>query len=124
MGNLHSVEQSFKRLNQSLKIVRKPEDFDSCHALILPGVGSFDPAMESLKRTKMIPKLMEWGLKKKPLLGICLGLQLLFESSDEGLISGLGIIRGKIKTDIKKTRTQILYENLILKEVWSFEIIN
>ncbi len=77
VSNLHSVEQSFKRLNQPLKKVSKPEDFDSCHALILPGVGAFDPAMENLKRTKMIPKLKEWGIEKKPLLGICLGLQLL-----------------------------------------------
>ena len=107
VSNLHSVEQSFKRLNQSLTIVRKPEDFDSCHALILPGVGSFDPAMESLKRTKMIPKLMEWGLKKKPLLGICLGLQLLFESSEEGNAKGLGLLKGTVKY-LPKTEEELI----------------
>ena len=97
VSNLHSVEQSFKRLNQSLTIVRNPEDFDACDALILPGVGAFDPAMENLKRTKMIPKLKEWVLNKRPLLGICLGLQLLFESSEEGTAEGLGLLNGTVK---------------------------
>ncbi|KGG17747.1 Imidazole glycerol phosphate synthase amidotransferase subunit [Prochlorococcus sp. MIT 0603] len=97
MGNLHSVEQSFKRLHQPLKIVKEEKDIDECHALILPGVGAFDPAMRNLKQTNLIPKLKEWNKSNKPLLGICLGLQLLFESSDEGTLEGLGLIKGKIK---------------------------
>ncbi len=97
MGNLHSVDQSFSRLKQPLKFVKKPEDLKDCQALILPGVGSFDPAMENLAKTNLIPELKNWVKDKRPLLGICLGLQLLFESSDEGKREGLGFLKGKIK---------------------------
>ncbi len=97
MGNLHSVEQSFKRLNQNLTVVKEPNQINNCNALILPGVGAFDPAMENLESTKLIPEIMEWVLSKKPLLGICLGLQLLFEYSEEGNKKGLGLLKGKIK---------------------------
>ena len=96
MGNLHSVQQSFKRLNQSIKIVKGPSDLKQCNALILPGVGSFDPAMENLSRTDLIPKIKSWVKEGKPLLGICLGLQLIFESSDEGTSDGLGLLKGKV----------------------------
>ena len=57
MGNLHSVEQFFKRKNQPLKRVKGPNDLNNCNALILPGVGSFSPAMINLKQTKLIPEL-------------------------------------------------------------------
>ncbi len=97
MGNLHSVDRSFSRLNQPLKIVRRPEDLNNCHALILPGVGAFDPAMENLNKTRLIPELKKWVEDERPLLGICLGLQLLFESSDEGKKDGLGLLKGQIK---------------------------
>ena len=98
MGNLHSVEQFFKRRNQTLKRVKGPEDLNHCNALILPGVGSFDPAMINLKQTNLIPSLKEWALDQKPLLGICLGLQLMFESSEEGDERGLGLIKGEVKS--------------------------
>ena len=97
MGNLHSVQQAFKRLEQAIKIVKGPDDLKSCGALVLPGVGAFDPAMDHLKQTKLIPHLKKWAKDGKPLLGICLGLQLLFESSDEGISSGLGILKGHVQ---------------------------
>ena len=96
MGNLHSVQQAFRRLNQSLKIVREPNDLNEVKALVLPGVGSFDPAMDQLHQTKLIPYLKSWVNENKPLLGICLGLQLLFESSDEGDKEGLGLLKGHV----------------------------
>ena len=98
MGNLHSVIHSFKRLNQPLTIIREPKDLLGCNALILPGVGAFDPAMKNLEDTNLIPELHQWSKSKKPILGICLGLQLLFESSDEGTKKGLGLLKGKIST--------------------------
>ena len=98
MGNLHSVEQYFKRHNQPLKRVTCPNELIGCNALILPGVGAFSPAMINLKQTNLIPELKKWALEKKPLLGICLGLQLLFESSEEGEEQGLGLIKGKVKS--------------------------
>ncbi len=97
MGNLFSVQQAFKRVNQPLKIICDIKSLNSCDALILPGVGSFDPAMKNLKKTDLIPSIIEWVDSGKPLMGICLGLQLLFESSDEGISKGLGIIKGHIR---------------------------
>ena len=97
MGNLHSVQKSFNRLGESLIIVKEPNDIRNCGALILPGVGAFDPAIENLKKTKLIPYIKQWADDKKPLLGICLGLQLMFESSQEGSSRGLDIIKGSVE---------------------------
>ena len=97
MGNLFSVQQAFKRLNQPLDIICDIKTLKFCDALILPGVGAFDPAMTNLRNTDLIPSIIEWVNNGKPLLGICLGLQLLFESSDEGTLNGLGVIKGHIR---------------------------
>ena len=97
MGNLFSVQQAFKRLNQPLDIICDIKNLKFCDALILPGVGSFDPAMTNLKNTDLIPSIIDWVNNGKPLLGICLGLHLLFESSDEGNLKGLGVIKGQIR---------------------------
>ena len=97
MGNLHSVEQAFKRLNQKVLTIKNPSDIKSCDCLILPGVGAFDPAMKNLKNTGLVPYIKKWVEDKKPLLGICLGLQLLFETSEEGSEKGLGLLKGSIK---------------------------
>ena len=97
MGNLFSVQQAFKRVNQPLDIICDIKTLSFCDALILPGVGSFDPAMTNLKNTDLIPSIIDWVNNGKPLLGICLGLQLLFESSDEGNLKGLGVIKGQIR---------------------------
>ena len=96
MGNLYSVQQAFKRLNQPIDIVHNLNELKTCDALILPGVGAFDPAMVNLEKTDLIPHIKNWVNNGKPLLGICLGLQLLFESSDEGKSEGLGLIKGHI----------------------------
>ena len=97
MGNLHSVQQAFNRLRTPLKLVRGPSDLKDCQALVLPGVGAFDPAMKHLQETELIPYLKEWSFENKPLLGICLGLQLLFDTSDEGVLDGLGLFNGNIQ---------------------------
>ncbi len=97
MGNLFSVRQAFKRVNQPLDIVSDVKKLNSCDALILPGVGAFDPAMSNLRKTDLIPSITNWINNGKPLIGICLGLQLLFETSDEGNSKGLGVIKGHIR---------------------------
>ncbi len=97
MGNLHSVQQAFKRLNNPVKLIRSPSDLTNLDALILPGVGAFDPAMKNLNSTGLIPDLKSWVNDGKPLLGICLGLQLLFESSNEGQSEGLGLLKGHVE---------------------------
>ena len=86
MGNLHSVEKCLERLGQGCTQVKHAEDLEGIDALILPGVGAFDPAMANLRATGLVPHLLRWGQADRPLLGICLGLQLLFEQSDDCLL--------------------------------------
>jgi glutamine amidotransferase len=97
MGNLHSVQRAFERLGVDVRAVRGPEAIDVCQALVLPGVGAFDPAMERLEATGWVAPLRQWQQQGKPLLGICLGLQLLFESSAEGQRPGLGLFKGRVE---------------------------
>ena len=97
MGNIHSVTKSLESLGEEILLIRKNDKSKDCKALILPGVGSFDPAINNLRDTELIVEIKNWIKSGKSFLGICLGLQLLFESSEEGLKSGLGLIKGKIK---------------------------
>ena len=97
MGNLHSVQRAFERLGTSVVTVQSSGAMAACDALVLPGVGAFDPAMERLHTSGLAPAIHNWCQAGKPLLGICLGLQLLFEASDEGLLPGLGLIKGRVE---------------------------
>ena len=97
MGNLHSVGKALERLGETAIPVHSPEDLTAIDALILPGVGSFDPAIDNLQATGLVPHLKDWGENNRPLLGICLGLQLLFERSDEGNKAGLGLFQGSVE---------------------------
>ena len=97
MGNIHSVTKSLESLGEEILLIKNINQSKNCKALILPGVGSFDPAMINLKNTQLIFEIENWIHSGKSFLGICLGLQLLFESSEEGLINGLGILKGQIR---------------------------
>ena len=97
MGNIHSVTKSLESLGEEVILIKNFYESRDCKALILPGVGAFDPAMINLINTDLIMGLKNWINNGKSFLGICLGLQLLFESSDEGKVPGLGILNGKIK---------------------------
>ena len=97
MGNIHSVTKSLESLGEEILLIKNFKDSKLCKAIILPGVGSFDPAMINLTNTDLITDLKNWIKSGKSFLGICLGLQLLFESSEEGTVQGLGILKGKIK---------------------------
>ena len=97
MGNIHSVTKSLKSLGEEIILIKNFNESKDCKAIILPGVGSFDPAMVNLKNTDLIVDLKNWINSGKSFLGICLGLQLLFESSDEGKFQGIGILKGKIQ---------------------------
>jgi len=97
MGNIHSVTKALENLEEEIVLVKNNHQVKECKALILPGVGAFDPAISNLGKTGLIIDIKNWINSGKSFLGICLGLQLLFESSDEGLIPGLGIVEGQIK---------------------------
>jgi len=97
MGNIHSVTKSLESIGEEIILIKNFNESNDCKAIILPGVGSFDPAMINLTNTDLITDLKNWINSGKSFLGICLGLQLLFESSDEGKIQGLGILKGNIQ---------------------------
>lgn len=96
-GNIRSVEKALKFLGQDVKITRDPEEILSAEKVILPGVGAFGDAMRKLKEYGLDQVIRKTAGKGTPFLGICLGLQLLFERSDEAPgVEGLGIMKGEI----------------------------
>lgn len=96
-GNLQSVVKAFEFIGCRVKIIQNPEELQKADAAILPGVGSFGDAMNSLTARGFVAPIREFVRTGKPFLGICLGLQLLFESSEESPgVEGLGILKGKI----------------------------
>jgi len=97
MGNLASVINAFKSVGAQIELQSDPTKLDQYDKLILPGVGAFGDAMEHLKRNGMDEAVKKFAASGKPLMGICLGMQLLFESSEEfGMTKGLGLIPGKV----------------------------
>jgi len=98
VGNIKAFTNIYKSLNVAHKIVDNINEFEGVTKLILPGVGSFDYAMQSLFDSGMKQKLDELVLEENmPVLGICVGLQMLAKSSDEGILPGLGWIDGVVK---------------------------
>ena len=97
MGNLASVQNAFSKLGKDTVVESNPEKFQKYDKLILPGVGAFGDAMEHLRERNMIDAIKNFAETGKPMLGICLGMQLLFESSEEfGNHEGLGLIKGSV----------------------------
>ncbi len=96
-GNLKSVEKALISLGEEVIVSRKPGEILAADKVILPGVGAFGDAMEKLHRFGLVETIEEVVRRKTPFLGICLGLQLLFEESDEAKgVKGLGILPGRI----------------------------
>ncbi len=106
-GNLRSVEKALLSLGEEVLVTRDREELLAADKVILPGVGNFGDAMEKLKAYDLVRVIQELVERGKPFLGICLGLQLLFERSDEAPgVEGLGILKGEIlripdKEDLK-----------------------
>ena len=98
VGNIKAFANIYKNFDMPYTIVKNIEDLNGMTKLILPGVGSFDHAMQSLQNSGMKEKLDELVLDEKiPVIGICVGMQMLAKSSDEGKLSGLGWIDGVVK---------------------------
>lgn len=97
VGNLFSLSSSLSCLGLENKITASPEEIEAADRIILPGVGAFEDAKAKLESTGLVPLLREQAAKGKPLLGICLGMQLLFDKSYEyGEHEGLGLIQGEV----------------------------
>lgn len=109
MGNLASVYNACSKFTKDLKIVKNADDLKNLDKIILPGVGAYKDAMQHLEDSGLKDAILDFANSKKPLLGICLGMQLLFESSEEfGYTKGLGLIEGKvIKFDKSKMSSDL-----------------
>ncbi len=98
MGNLGSVQQAARAWGLEFCVLSRPTALDSVSTLILPGVGAFGDGMRYLHERGWADALRDWIARGRPLFGICLGLQLLFETSEEAPgVSGLGVLRGHVR---------------------------
>jgi len=106
IGNVQALANIYKRLNLPARIVSTADELAKAERIILPGVGSFDWAMTRLERSGMRPVLDDLVLSKgRPVLGICVGMQMMAKRSDEGILPGLGWIDGEVKRFDKGPRT-------------------
>ena len=94
-GNLVSIEQGLTRVGAQVTVARDPGGLQGADAVVVPGVGAAGPAMERLERRGLVEPLRDWIADGRSFLGICLGLQLLFEGSDEDGATTLGVLAGR-----------------------------
>ena len=98
IGNLGSVTKAFRRFGAEVRLTGDPAELRAADALVLPGDGAFAATMEEVERRGLVPVLRETAAAGKPLLGICIGMQLFFEESEEhGLHRGLGLLPGRVR---------------------------
>ncbi len=98
VNNLRSVQKAFEHLGHQTHVTSNPNEIAGAKKLVLPGVGAFGEAMRNLRAKNLVEPVVEHAQAGRPLLGVCLGMQLLFDWSDElGLFGGLGILSGKVE---------------------------
>jgi glutamine amidotransferase len=109
VGNLGSVQKALEYIGYSSIITSKPEEVLSASGVILPGVGAFQPAMEALQLRGLDQTVKDYVASGRPFLGVCLGMQLLFETSEEGdgHSSGLAILPGTVRRFPRELRLKI-----------------
>ena len=96
-GNIRSVEKALEKSGASVKVSGKASDLEKSDAVVFPGQGSCDSSMVNLRNQGLDEVLVEWINSGKPFMGVCLGLQLLLEESDEGDEKGLGVLEGRVE---------------------------
>lgn len=97
MGNLRSVQKALEAVGAEVEIITTPAEIERCSKLVLPGVGAFRDAARTLRDRQLIRPILDFIKSGRPFLGICLGLQLLFDVSyEDGQHTGLGVITGKV----------------------------
>ncbi len=97
MGNLRSVQKAFEKLGHAAEICNQPSQLSGVEKLVLPGVGAFRDAIHEVRRREFVTPILDHLASGKPFLGICLGLQMLFDVSyEDGEWPGLGILPGKV----------------------------
>lgn len=98
VGNLFSVEKALAALGADAKITSDARTIAAADKIVLPGVGAFGDCMENLTATGLIPTIKDFVKTGKPMLGICVGLQILFDGSEESIgVAGLGLLKGKVR---------------------------
>lgn len=116
MGNLRSVQKAFEHVGATATITQKAGDILKADKVVLPGVGAMRPAMEKLGALDLLPVIRDVIKSGKPFLGICLGFQLLFETSSEGgQTQGLGILKGSVEKFTELKVPQIGWNQLHIK---------
>ena len=97
VGNVRSVERALAQVGAEPKLTADPEDLENAEGLVLPGVGAFAPALDKLTQSGLGRRVVDLATKGKPVLGVCLGYQLLFdESMEHGRHQGLGLLPGRV----------------------------
>jgi glutamine amidotransferase len=97
MGNLASVSKALEAAGAEPHVSDRPAELSATDLLVLPGVGNFAAGMANLSKLDLAGYTVDWAAAGKPLLGICMGMQLFFEESDEGAAQGLGILAGRVE---------------------------
>jgi glutamine amidotransferase len=105
MANLRSVQKAFERVGHRADIIARPEEVDRAEKVVLPGVGAFQDAVATLRSTELVGPIVRHIEKGRPFLGICLGLQMLFDVGyEDGEHAGLGVLRGQcVRFDVDRT---------------------
>ena len=116
-GNLVSIDQALRAAGVDVVIAHGPPDLEGVDGLVVPGVGAARPAMERLRRRALVEPIRGWIAADRPFLGICLGMQLLFEGSDEDGARTLGILPGRTVRLVDAPRLPHIGWNAVRRQI-------